>query len=89
MEKSLFLHFLYSLYILFLTSLDKTEGCSFYNKLGLLDLINPKNMICIKNTKPKIAKKIDLVIVLPMFKIEEIIIRKVIPSDGRITAINI
>ena len=60
-----------------------------HNKLGLLDLINPRNITCVKTTKLNNEKNINLTIFSGTSKIEEIIIRKVIPSEGKITAINI
>jgi len=42
-----------------------------------------------KMTKPKIINRINLVIAPGRLRIEEIMIRKVIPNEGNMTAISI
>ncbi len=60
---------------------------SFYIKLGLRDLITPKNIIWIINIKIKIITNNSFKTEPERFSIDEIITKNVIPKEGIMTAI--
>ena len=59
-----------------------------YNKLGLLDLIKPRNMTCINTSKTKRPMKRRMIIFWGRLTIDEMIVRKVIDNAGIMTAIS-